>query len=179
MYKAMFAIAYYGLMRVGKLTADLGAGRLSHAVKAKNVHVAGNKRKMMIMLYSSKTHGKESRPQKIKITAANEELYAKNSKSFFCPFELVRTYLRLRGTYDEDSEEFFVFRTRMPVQPTHARQVLKLCLKHIGLDETLYDFHSMRAGRAVDLIKKYNFSISEVKRLGRWKSNAVYRYIKM
>ena len=38
MYKAMFALSYYGLFRVGELASG------DHPVKAKDVHVARNKR---------------------------------------------------------------------------------------------------------------------------------------
>ena len=62
MYKAMFALGYYGLMRIGKLTYSC------HVVKAANVHIAKNKCKILVVLYSSKTHSEAVRPQKIRIT---------------------------------------------------------------------------------------------------------------
>ena len=54
MYIAIFCLGYYGMMRIGELV------RGDHTLKAPNIHVAHNKRKMMIVLYTSKTHGKES-----------------------------------------------------------------------------------------------------------------------
>ena len=62
LYKAIFCLAYYGMMRVGELTLS------PHVLKAKNIHIGNNKDKIMMVLYSSKTHGKESRPQHIKTT---------------------------------------------------------------------------------------------------------------
>ena len=64
MYKAMFSLAYYGMMRVGELTYS------QHSLKAANTHVSHDKKKIMVTLYSSKTHDMGSRPQKIKIAAA-------------------------------------------------------------------------------------------------------------
>ena len=64
-----------------------------------------------------------------------------------------------------------------PVKAEHTRKILKEAIKNINLDETLYDMHSLRIGRASDLIK-CNHTVEEVKRLGRWKSNAVYKYIR-
>ena len=58
MYKAMFSLAYYGLMRVSELADG------PHAVKARNIELGTNKNKIKIELESSKTHGKESPPQK-------------------------------------------------------------------------------------------------------------------
>lgn len=51
MYKALFAIGYYGMLRVGELTCS------PHVLKAKNFHLGRNKKKLMLILYSSKTHG--------------------------------------------------------------------------------------------------------------------------
>ena len=56
LYQAMFALGYYGLMRIGELTLS------PHTVKAKNVHLAHNKDKLLIVLYSSKTHDSGSVP---------------------------------------------------------------------------------------------------------------------
>ena len=61
MYKSIFLLGYYGLLRVGELTSSL------HTIKAWDIHMGKNKNKILLILYSSKTHGKESRPQKIKI----------------------------------------------------------------------------------------------------------------
>ena len=66
LYKAMFCLAYYGLLRVGEITQS------DHVVKAANLHMGSNKNKILIILYTSKTHGRESHPQEIKITAKEE-----------------------------------------------------------------------------------------------------------
>ena len=58
-----------------------------------------------------------------------------------------------------------------------TRQLLRKMLSSFGLNAELYDMHSLRIGRASDLIKQ-NYSIEQVKRMGRWKSNAVYKYIR-
>ena len=55
--------------------------------------------------------------------------------------------------------------------------VLKRAIKAIGLDPNLYSIHSMRLGRGTDL-EKQGISIPLIKKIGRWKSNAVYKYLK-
>ena len=65
-YRAIFALAYYGMFRIGELTVG------NHPIKACDVHVAMNKFKILIYLRTSKTHGLESRPQKVKISADME-----------------------------------------------------------------------------------------------------------
>ena len=178
LYQAMYALGYYGLFRIGELCKTENA---DHTIKAKDVHVATNKDKMLIVLYSSKTHGRESHPQKIKITANVKQIehgYQLGRYSrHFCPFRLMQQYNEIRGNYVSTTEEYFVFRDRTPVTADIAREVLRELLKNLGLNSMLYSVHSLRIGRTSDLAK-YNFSIAEIRRAGRWRSNAVYRYIR-
>ena len=167
--KTIFIVAYYGLFRVGDITKS------QHSIKACNVNIANNKDKLLFVLYSSKTHGKESRPQKVKISGT--EKYSK-VKRFFCPFKLTRKYIAMRGNYIDTNEQFFIFRDRTPVTPLHLRTVLHQTLKRTGINENLYNCQSFRIGRTSDLVKM-GYSIEEVKRFGCWKSNAVYKYIKL
>ena len=171
LYKMLFAISYYGLMRVGEVTKS------PHVLKAKNVHVATNKSKILLLLYSSKTHSEGSRPQKIKITSNCSEKSGKYSQRHFCPFKLMRQYLHFRGNYGKDDDQFFIFRDSSPVTPMHARSMLKTLIASLRLDPSLYGMHSFRIGRTSDLIK-YNYSIEEVKIMGRWRSNVIYKYIR-
>ena len=101
MYKSLFALAYYRLMRIGELTES------KHVIKAKDIHIAENKDKIRVLLYSSKMHGKESQPQQIKISASEN---TGRWKAFFCPFSLLRTYLRIRGPYLHEKEQFYIFK---------------------------------------------------------------------
>ena len=169
LYKALFALGYYGLMRVGELTESV------HVVKAKDVHLATNKNKLLVVLYTSKTHGLESRPQKIKITSNKDDNIM--TKRNFCPFTLLRNYLNVRGDYQHDNEQFFIYSDGTPVTPFNARRLLKGLISTLGLNSDLYDMHSLRIGRTTDLVK-HNYPIDLVKRLGRWRSNIVYKYIR-
>ena len=160
LYKTLFAISYYGLMTVGEVT------RSPHVLKAKDVHIARNKDKVLLVLHSSKTHSEKDRPQTIKITANQTEKSGRYTKRHFCPFNLMRSYLHIRGNYVHDTDPFFVFRDGGCVQPGQARKVLRKMISALGLNATLYDMHSFRIGHTSDLIK-YNYSIDEVKLLGR------------
>ena len=112
LYKLTFALAYYGMMRVGELTTS------PHTAKAKDVHIGENKDKILIILHSSKTHGRNSFPQEIKISAGRSILETKVDR-FFCPFELAREYCASRGPYLKDDEPFLIFRDRSGMKPSH------------------------------------------------------------
>ena len=168
MYKAMFCLTYYGLLRVGEVTLS------PHNICASNVHVGNNKDKILIVLYSSKTHGPESRPQKVRIAAAPTTM--QNTK-IFCPLRIVLKYMAMRGSYLNASEPFFIMSDRTAVKPHIVRNLLRTLLDRIQLDSSLYDVHSFRIGRASDLAK-FGYSVEQIKCMGRWKSNAVYRYLR-
>ena len=167
MYKVIFILAYYFLFRIGELTS----GR--HPIMAKNVHIGRNKNKMLFVLYSSKTHGYDQRPQKVKISVNT------NYKvQFFCPFKISREYLALRGNYHCDEDPFFIFWDHEPVTPPHVRKVLRDSLKAIDLSPDLYGLHSFHIGHASNMINKFGYNLDQVKSAGRWWSNVVYKYIR-
>ena len=170
LYKCIFILAYYGLMRIGELTLS------PHAVRARDVHNARNKNKILLILRTSKTHGRGSRPQEIRITADKSRTVSRNHHEY-CPFELTQQFSDSRGGYRNNRDIYFVFHDGNPVRPVDVRKLLKRLLKNLGLDHRLYDTHSFRIGRATDLIKM-GHTLEAVKRFGRWKSNAVYKYIR-
>ena len=171
LYLAMFAISYYSLMRIGEVTES------PHVLKASNAHIASNKDKLLLILYSSKTHGKANRPQKIKITSNKMDQLGHYINRHFCPFKLMRDYITVHGDYNGLHEQFFVFGDHSPVRPNHARALFKLVIQSIGLDSQYYGMHSFRVGRTSDLIK-FHFSFETVKMMGRWKSNIIYKYMR-
>ena len=170
-YQALFALAYYGLFCIGELTQSL------HVVKAKDIHVATNKHKLLILLYTLKTHDEASLPQKVKISGVDTDNTKYKSKHF-CPFELVARYIQARGDYKSNDEQFFVFKGNITIHAPMVCAVLSRMLQAIGLNTKGYSFQSLRSSRASDLAK-WGFSLEVIKRLGRWKSNAIYNYIKL
>ena len=136
LYKTVLAIGYYGLFRIGELTVPG-----DHTIKASNVHVAKNKQKILLVLYILKTHGVDSYPQKVKITGTKGV-----QRIFFCPFTLMKQYMRICGGYEGELEPLFIFHDKQPLRDHQLRSTLKCSINRIGLDENLYDVHSLRIG---------------------------------
>ena len=87
-------------------------------------------------------------------------------------------YMATQGRgYLANDEQFFILPNRIPVKPEHVRDRLKQALRALNLDPEYYGMHSMCAGRATDMYK-LGYSISEIKHAGRWKSGAVFKYLK-
>ena len=168
LYQALFAAAYYGLLRVGEITSG------SHPIFATDVHIAFNKKKIMITLHTSKMHWHNAKPQVVKIKGLRDST---NRRNGCCPFAILRDYASARPTCCSINEPFFIFLDRSPVRPQHMRDSLKIILKKCGFDSTLYSTHSFHAGMASDLLD-LGFSVETIKKLGRWKSNSVYAYLR-
>ena len=56
------------------------------------------------------------------------------------------------------------------------RTVLKKLLQLNNLDSSYYSCTTIRAGRATDLAE--HLSIESVRKLGRWRSSAIYTYLR-
>ena len=70
-YRAIFVLAYCGLLRIGELVKG------NHPMKVTDVHKGKNKEKIQVILRSSKTHSKADLPQIIKI----ESMFSKEAKN--------------------------------------------------------------------------------------------------
>ena len=177
LYTTIFITMFYGMFRIGELA--LGP----HTVVVNDVHISENKVKLLFVLWTSKTHTKGSRPQKIKIKKNSQKrmIRQKPDNNYnackWCLFAMLSNYVRIRRSAKQPSEPFFIFRDRSPVQPKHLREVLCKALQENEFNSSLYSVHSLRAGRALQLLK-LGVSVETIKCLGRWKSNAVFRYLK-
>ena len=170
LYRAIFTASYYGLLRVGEVTSG------DHPIAAKDVLLGINKDKILFTLRTSKTHWLDEKPQIIKISSSKKGNQRAN-KMGHCPYEILRKFINTRIEYESDSEPFFIFNDRTPVKPANANRVLKDILRRKNFNPNLYSMHSFRSGRAVDLLNA-GFSVETIKKIGRWKSNCVYVYLK-
>ena len=169
MYTCLFATAYFGLFRVRELTES------EHTIKACDVYMGTNKDQVLFILRSSKTRTRGDPPQLIKISKISHRKTAIIPD--YCPYKLMREYLACRPEAENVDENFFVFRDGSPIKPTDFSLTLKAILKLAKFDESKYSTKSLRSGRAMDLMR-LGFSVETIKKLGRWRSNAVYAYLR-
>ena len=100
LYTTFLITTYFGFFRIGELASS------PHAVQAKDVQIGDNKRKMMFVLCSSKTHGKNTAPHLIKISSSNHtsnkvesKRRLKQSMQLPCPYQLIHDYIAIRGPF--------------------------------------------------------------------------------
>ena len=170
LYKAIFSTMYHGLMRISE------TAKHKHAVKVADVHIAKDNRSAKLILRSSKTHTIRQKPQVIIIKSTRSQQNTRKGHSL-CPVKLLKEYAESRSAYKTESEQFFVFSDKTPVTARNVRVCIKQVISRLGIDSKFYDTHSFRIGRATDL-KKAGHKVESIKEAGRWKSNAVYDYLR-
>ena len=145
-----------------------------------------NKRKILFVLRTSKTHWRNVKPQLIKInelpTQTSEKTKINNYHSClntnnYCPFKILQEFVMERPSCKSYDEPFFVFADRSEIHPSQVLVILRKILSIIGVNPMLYAMHSYRIGRATDLVGM-GISVETTRKLGRWRSNVVFDYLR-
>ena len=104
LYAGMLSIAYFGLFQVSEIAAG------GHPVLARDVHVGKNKKKLLLVLRTSKTHGKNCKPQTVKLSSTATSNYTKDrskDNSIICPYRNVNAFAEVRPGLQHCTEQFF------------------------------------------------------------------------
>ena len=98
--KALFVALYFGLLRIGEVTAS------PHMILARNVHMGVNKNKLCFILDSSKMHTKGNKSQIVKIEQPRVTSRREN-KNIMDPFKLIGEYIEARPAVKSLQEQLF------------------------------------------------------------------------
>lgn len=98
-----------------------------------------------------------------------------NRVPIFCPVQLMLDYLALRGN---KPGPLFITLHGQPVSRANFTDQLALAIKFCGLNPARYKGHSFRIGAASHAADR-GLSDAQIRVLGRWKSNAFHRYIRI
>ena len=166
--KAIFLVAFHGFFRLGELVVASKA-QSARVIQRSDVlfeTTDGKLKQVQLVLRNFKTI-KCGQPQVITIQASA------NRSS--CPVHALFNYLK---HYQHSCGPLFQFLDGCPVSYTFVAQNLNQIIKFIGLDPKHYKGHSFRIGAATHA-SKMEFSENAVQNMGRWKSDAVQRYIRL
>ena len=95
--------------------------------------------------------------------------------NFHCPVRNMTRYLALRGS---KPGPLFVSAKGMPVSRNSFTKDLQNALHFVGLPTSRYTSHSFRIG-AASFMASQGSSDAQIKRAGRWSSNAFLAYIRI
>ena len=94
---------------------------------------------------------------------------------FVCPVLLLLEYLAIRGN---SPGPLFMTQGNSPVSRSFFTDLLTRSLRTCGLNPALYKDHSFRIG-AASFAADRGMSDAQIRALGRWKSNAFLKYIRI
>ena len=167
LFSAMFLVAFYGLFRIGELTAK--STRFAPSViQYRNLTLLSNDghihtAKITISEYK---HNTSRRPFDIPIT--------RDVSSTFCPVQALIQYCQLRR---HGSGPLFCHADMSPISAHQFNIELQRCLAYCGLDTSRYKSHSFRIGGACHAADR-GYSDAQIRALGRWKSDAFKVYLR-
>ena len=101
-------------------------------------------------------------------------IYASDGSNF-CPVKHIKHCLVLRGT---SPGPLFIFPGGAPVTRSFCNRHLSKSLLWAGLPTSIYKGHSFRIGAATTAATM-GVSDEQIQRMGRWKSHAFKRYIRI
>ena len=118
-------------------------------------------------------------PQCIKISSKSMDRTLKSKRDSIqpCPYKILRTFIKARKRIQPRNGPFFVFKDGSAVMAENFRKILRQAIKKEGFNDNLYNSHSLHIGRSCDL-QSAGVSVETIRKLGRWTSNCVYKYLK-
>jgi hypothetical protein len=165
--KAFFLLAFQAFLRIGELATK------------NNNHEKVLQRSDVSFIYSD--HGLAGVSITLKHFKTNTENKPitfeihSNPHSNFCPVSSLKQYL---DHFGHTSGPLFQFISGHPVTYQYITQHLRRTIAFLGLDPNLYKGHSFRIGAATHAAS-LGYSENYIQKLGRWKSNAIRRYVRI
>ena len=158
--KAMFIVAFYGLMRVGEITSF---PKKEPSLMVHHLALTGS---LATVTISKFKHNSSTHPVDI--------LMPRQSSLAICPVASLYSYMDVRGF---SGGPLFCFPDGAPVPRSFFTQKLRQCLTFVGLDPSKYKSHSFRIGGA-SYYAELGYSDAQIRLLGRWKADTFKRYIR-
>lgn len=169
MLKAVFLLAFHAFLRLGEILTRSPHDR-SKVLQVQDIKISikdGKPYDLTLTLRSFKNI-KHNLP----VTLSLEPNHMQPS---LCPVQALITY---RQYYRHNSGPLFQFVNGTAVSHNFVVRNLSSVLNFLGLNANLYKGHSFRIGAATHAAS-LGWSESQIRRLGRWNSNAMERYIRI
>lgn len=160
LFTAMYLLAFHAFLRIGEIATQ--KCNASNVIQYKDVNIVGQN--LSITFYTFKHH--KGPPVYISVPA---------QKSLFCPVWAMTNYLSQRG---RQPGPLFILPGGFPVSKSFFQENLQRSLSWAGLSSTSYKGHSFRIG-AASTAALQGLSDEEIQRMGRWKSQAFKKYIRI
>lgn len=161
--QCIFSVAFHGFFRLGELIAKSPA-QTPYIIQKQDVIFTADSN-VQITLRHSKTM-QIPHPIIIHLSQAPIEV---------CPVKFLQTYF---STHNHTEGPMFQNHAGSQVSYHFVTQNLQKAVSFIGLNPQFYKGHSFRIGAATEAAKR-GLSQIEIQKLGRWKSDAFQKYIRI
>lgn len=165
LFSSAFSLSFHGFLRVGEVAYNK-VGQAQQVITMDNVKVVKEDglEKIHLHILFSKTD-QRGKGQMLEIT---------ETRTTICPVALLKQYLMVRPHI---IGPLYCHFGGQPISRYQFSTVLNKSLRGIGIDSSRIRTHSFRIGAASSHFEK-GTPQDEIKRLGRWKSDAFKRYIR-
>lgn len=166
MLTAMCSLAFFAFLRVGEITVN-GRDHSNLIMLPQLERLVNDNRQVTALQLSilKYKHSNNGRPFTIYI-------YKEDS---CCPVQAILDFVYTRGSFNGP---LFCWPDGAPITRSFFVEQLNRALRFCNLDPALYKSHSFRIGAATWAAAK-GFSDTQIRQLGRWKSNAFLKYIRV
>ena len=167
MFKAMCSLAFFAFLRIGEITACHGAQDENILQVSQVEKITGPNRQvsaLQITFYNFK-HQYNKSPFSIVVSR----------QASLCPVQSMLDYLAIRGP---QMGPLFMTSDGCHVLRSKFSTLLDQCIRSCNLNPARYKGHSFRIGAATHAAIQ-GLSDAKIRLLGRWKSDAFKRYIRV
>lgn len=164
---AMFLLAFYAFLRVGEITVK-SSSESSAVLQFENLSFEWDNASLLGMSIIL-VHYKHSdlHPKTIFIP--------RQCNNQACPVYALYKYVK---AFNHTKGPLFQFKCGTPISRSFFNSVLRSAVSFIGLDNRFYKGHSFRIGAATSAAAR-GVPLSVIQNMGRWKSDAFLKYIRM
>ena len=163
----MFLTAFYGFFRIGELATKTVRGS-DEVIQYDDIRFLSKDGQTQIVkiTISKFKHNTKGRPFDI--------LIEREETLCLCPVQSLIDYCQVRG---QKPGPLFCLPDLSPITIGKFNTELQRCLVFCGLDTSRYKSHSFRIGAACYAAEQ-GFSDSQIRKLGRWNSDAFKVYLR-
>ena len=166
-FKPMCSLAFFAFLRIGEITKQTNNASCQPLQMDQISYVYDSSHKVVgiKLTFLDFKHNYNQRPFTLLV-------YRQTS---CCPVALLLEYLALRGI---QPGPIFATQKGMPVTREVFTKQLSEAIRLCGLNSSRYKSHSFRIGAATWAVER-GMSDSQIRTMGRWKSNAFHKYIRV
>lgn len=172
LFRAVFSLAFFGALRGAEysLVIDSNGETLIHPPLVNSVKFGVAHNGVHYMSYSVKKSKTEPRGFTVNFGCSGDRVCA------LCCMKQYVCYRQVEGSW-LGSLPLFIYENQA-LNKTHVNSKIKVLVKSLGLDPSLYTTHSFRSGLVTTAYLSGNFSSVEIMKLGRWRSQVFAHYIR-